>query len=74
MRVAIYARVSTTEQAEKGYSLETQIEACEKNAPAGSSIEKFIDKGFSGEFLDRPAMIKLRECIKEKLSQIASAS
>ena len=26
---AIYARVSTTEQADKGYSLPTQLEACQ---------------------------------------------
>jgi DNA invertase Pin-like site-specific DNA recombinase len=26
---AIYARVSTTEQADKGYSMSTQIEACQ---------------------------------------------
>jgi site-specific DNA recombinase len=30
--VAIYARVSTDDQAERGYSLPSQIEACEKFA------------------------------------------
>ena len=33
-RAVIYARVSTDEQANKGYSLESQIEACEKYAHA----------------------------------------
>jgi len=31
-RAAIYARVSTDDQAEKGYSLPSQIEACQKFA------------------------------------------
>jgi site-specific DNA recombinase len=33
-RAVIYARVSTDEQADKGYSLPTQLEACEKYARA----------------------------------------
>ncbi|MBP2661586.1 MAG: Resolvase protein [Firmicutes bacterium] len=67
MRVGLYARVSTEDQARTGYSLQTQIDACEKNAPAESHIEKFIDDGFSGEFLDRPAMVRLRDEIKNKM-------
>ena len=34
MNIAIYARVSTAAQAEKGYSLETQVEACRTNVNA----------------------------------------
>lgn len=65
MRIAIYARVSTEDQARTGYSLQSQVSECEKHSPAGT-IEQFIDEGFSGEFLDRPAMTRLRDAIKEK--------
>ena len=49
--VAIYARVSTTEQAEEGYSIDEQIrvlnELCERE---GYFVyEEYIDRGISGK-------------------------
>ena len=49
-RAAIYARVSTVEQAEEGYSIEAQLkslrEVCE--AKGFELIEEYVDGGISG--------------------------
>jgi site-specific DNA recombinase len=65
MRVAIYIRVSSDTQAENGYSLETQLEACRAKAFSidATSLVVFSDDGYSGEFLERPEMERLRSCI-----------
>ena len=67
-RVAIYVRVSTQEQAEHGYSLGTQMEACRQKAQelGAVTIREYIDDGQSGEFLDRPALTELRKGLKGK--------
>lgn len=59
---AIYARVSTEEQGRTGYSLADQVGACrQKLLSSGiTNIEEYIDPGSSGEFLDRPALDRLR--------------
>src|SRR5215471_7846947 len=61
---AIYARVSTEDQG-KGYSIPTQIEACQKLAREQgytvSDTHIFIDDGVSGVTLDRPALRALRD-------------
>lgn len=62
--IGIYARVSTEEQARTGFSLQDQIKECKKKARTNEVIE-YIDDGFSGEFLDRPALTKLRNDVKE---------
>lgn len=66
-RAGIYARVSTAEQAEKGYSLGSQLEACRQKAVelGVEKVEEFIDDGYSGEFIDRPALTQLRNCIAD---------
>ncbi|MEN6567944.1 MAG: recombinase family protein [Veillonellales bacterium] len=68
MNAAIYVRVSTDQQAEKGYSIDTQLEACRKYALelGATNIEEFVDDGYSGEFIDRPALTRLREKLKRK--------
>lgn len=56
----IYVRVSTDDQATKGYSIPSQIEACRARVPAGQEALEFIDDGYSGSSLDRPALERLR--------------
>lgn len=69
---AIYARVSTDWQAEHGYSLETQIAACEKYAAdlGAVSVTKYIDDGYSGAYLDRPRLDALRDALRAKIYDV----
>ena len=63
--VAIYVRVSTTEQAREGYSIDEQIDILKKFAADRNwRVPKiYKDAGFSGAKLDRPAMEQLiRDC------------
>jgi site-specific DNA recombinase len=71
MRVATYARVSTEKQAEK-YGLPSQIEAMKERyqEEGGTPVldgdkDDFIDDGYSGAELDRPALNRLRQAVKE---------
>ncbi|MGG4451051.1 recombinase family protein [Brevibacillus porteri] len=57
--IGIYARVSTEEQAKSGFSLDDQLRECRKKA-ATSEVAEYIDD-VSGEFLDRPALSRLRQ-------------
>lgn len=69
-KIALYLRVSTEEQALEGYSLFTQDRECtKKTLELGSALEDikvYTDDGYSGEFLDRPAMNTLRDDLKIK--------
>jgi len=60
-RVALYVRVSTQEQAEEGYSVGAQLEKMRLYCKSKEWIivEEYVDGGFSGSNLDRPAMQKL---------------
>lgn len=66
----IYARVSTEEQAKKGYSLPEQLEACRDKAaslgyPPQRIVECVDDEGAPGEFLNRPGLDKARELVRQ---------
>lgn len=66
-RVFIYIRVSTSEQAEEGYSLSEQQERLIKYAEAmgWTIVRVFIDPGYSGATLERPGLDELIASIKE---------
>ena len=60
-KAAIYTRVSTDEQA-KGYSLQTQMDACSAYAQEkGYSVVATFSDDYTGAALDRPALNDLRD-------------
>ena len=70
--IGIYARVSTEEQAKKGYSLEHQIEKCKEHAYKDNpdtdiKFLLYVDDGYSGEYMERPNLTKLREDVSSRL-------
>ena len=63
---ALYLRVSTEAQADEGYSLAAQAEKLEAycRMKGVSAYERYVDGGFSGSNLKRPAMEELVEKIR----------
>ncbi|MGI5979600.1 MAG: recombinase family protein [Oscillospiraceae bacterium] len=64
VRAALYIRVSTDRQAEEGYSIEVQTErltAYTKTFDGDVQYELYVDDGFSGASLERPAIQRLIE-------------
>ena len=61
MKIIIYCRVSTKEQADKGYSLEAQEDDCRKFAiNNGYEIDKvFVERGESAKTQDRTELQKI---------------
>ena len=70
-RAGVYVRVSTQEQAQEGYSIGAQKERLLSYCKAKDwlVVDVYVDGGFSGSSLDRPAMTKLIEDI-EKLDVV----
>lgn len=65
-KVAIYVRVSTDIQVD-GYSIDEQLERLRKYCEAHGWIiyKEYIDPGYSGASIDRPAMLRMLKDIRE---------
>jgi len=65
IRIAIYTRVSTEDQAKEGFSLDAQLEKLRAYCTArGWIIEgEYIDDGYSGRKIKRPAYTSMMEKI-----------
>ena len=68
MKVALYARVSTEKQIEN-YSIPVQQERIYAlcKSKGWTDVVEYIDGGYSGSNLNRPALIKLQEDIEQGL-------
>lgn len=66
MKAAVYIRVSTEDQARRGYSLNEQRNSCEAKALelGAQEVYVFADEGVSGGKIDRPGLNQLREYIR----------
>jgi site-specific DNA recombinase len=64
-RAVLYARVSSREQVENGYSLRQQLEALRQYAASNGYevIEEVTDPGVDGGSLDRPGLIRVRDLV-----------
>ena len=67
MKWALYRRVSTDEQAQRGTSLETQAEVMKRAIAKGDVVYKiYSDEGYSGGNINRPALTQLLMDAKAK--------
>jgi site-specific DNA recombinase len=65
IRAALYARVSTDQQREEATIQSQLFELKRQIAAAGHElVREFIDDGYSGAYLDRPALEEMREGLK----------
>lgn len=72
--VGIYARVSTEEQAEQGYSIEAQITTLRNLCKAEQKIvfKEYVDAGISGKTIEKRPAIKqlLRDVEEGKIQEV----
>ncbi len=65
-RAIMYLRVSTEEQAEKGFSIQAQREECINKAQELGcyDVTEYLDDGISGSIMERPMLINALEVMK----------
>jgi len=66
--IAVYARVSTSRQEEEG-TIKTQLSTLREYARTNGYVivKEYVDDGWSGDMLARPALDDLRQAAKSKL-------
>jgi len=71
MKAALYTRVSTEEQAQN-FSIENQLDHLHRycQQQGYQAVEEYVDPGWSGTTLERPALTKLLKDAKAKLFDI----
>lgn len=76
MKVALYTRVSTDEQAKTGYSLEDQLERLEAHAAAQGweVVARITDDGDSGADPTRAGLLEVLRLAQEKKIDAALAT
>ena len=64
-KAALYARVSTDAQQKEG-TIESQLVELKKQITAAGHVlaEEYIDDGYTGMLLDRPALNRMRADLK----------
>ena len=74
LSVALYVRVSTDRQAEEGYSIEVQkqrLQAYTGTLDGVVTTEVYVDDGFSGATLERPAIQRLiKNALEGRLTHV----
>ncbi len=63
MRAAVYARVSTEDQAKEGFSIPAQLKRLNAYCKARNwqSVSQYVDEGFSGRDVKRPAYQRMMD-------------
>ncbi|ADK07999.1 TPA: recombinase family protein [Bacillus cereus biovar anthracis] len=74
IQVVIYARVSTAEQAEEGYSIDAQLDVVKKRCEQEGRIvvDNYVDRGISGKAMGNRAELQrlLRDAGENKFQEI----
>lgn len=68
MKVGLYIRVSTDEQARDGFSIDAQRHVCNAWAvvKGATSVVEFVDEGYSAKNLNRPQVQRLIEACRQR--------
>ncbi|MZQ74727.1 MAG: recombinase family protein [Peptoclostridium sp.] len=73
-KVVIYARVSTAEQAEEGYSIDAQLDTVKKKCEQEGRVvvNEYVDRGISGKSIEKRDALKklLKDAAKGQFEEV----